>query len=97
MFDAFAQQDGSFVGEPAAQPNDSRVSTAWRLRLAGWLQQPGVPVVVALVEGVALLGFFCFAPWFFWQANIDIPARISPGGDKYLLFIDSDHLSSGWA
>lgn len=68
----------------------------WR-SLARWAWKPGLPGLLALIEGVMLLGLFCFAPWFSWQANIDIPARISPQGDKYLIFIDSNHLSSGWA
>jgi hypothetical protein len=62
--------------------------------------QSWLPGLVALVEGLALLGFFWLAPWFSWRLSSLIyvfDLHNTPALLRYRLTLLAEHPASGWA
>lgn len=84
-----------FMGEPVAQVDGSLTPPPRGLSVARWPWRPGAPGVVALAEGLMLLGSFCFSPWFSWSVLFELgPHTPASGGPRGPLPTFS---YSGWA
>ena len=95
MPDTSNEHDEPFVVEPLQHVDGSPVP---RLRVARWTWKPTIPALIALAEGLALLGLFCFSPWFSWQGvNIGLGLIDTPAADHYLRTLFRLHSYSGWA
>jgi hypothetical protein len=97
MPDASHSEDEPFVVEPVEQLDGLPAPPARRLRLAHQVQHHRLLGLVTLAEGLALLGLFWSAPWFYWRILFIIEPHItSPEGYRQLTLILAPHLSPGW-
>lgn len=62
------------------------------------LLRPGLPELGVLVEGLALIGLFCFAPWFYWRVLTIIGGlHLTQALRYHYLYLLAPHNFSGWA
>jgi hypothetical protein len=92
------QDDDSLVIEPMQPLDGTAAPSADRTEPSRWWWKPQRLGMIALAEGLALLGLFWFAPWFSWQALY--PAigflHLTPALWKQLRDLAALHYYSGW-
>ncbi|HEY7357045.1 MAG TPA: hypothetical protein VH590_11285 [Ktedonobacterales bacterium] len=91
------QEQEPFPPNPP-EPLDRAQPPSLLLRVVRWPWKQGLPELIALVEGLALLGLFCFAPWFYWRVLTIIGGlHLTQALRDHYLYLLAPHNFSGWA
>ncbi len=97
MSEAAQPQDEPFGAEPRAQGSGSQ-PPALRRRRGRWPWKQGLPGLLALAEGLGLLGLFGFAPWFSWtDVHFILGLILTQASEDRMQSIFGLHPYSGWA